>query len=76
MKNLKYVCECVKKMITINKYVLLSIFGSPYKKGENQKNQKNIFRKKQKIIVVRRGYQRLEQLRTELNSSERIRTVL
>jgi len=60
-------------MITINKYVLLSIFGSPYKK---RKNQKNIFRRKQKIILVRRGYQRLEQLRTELKSSERIRTVL
>jgi ABC-type thiamine transport system ATPase subunit len=33
-------------------------------------------RKQKKIIVVRRGYQSLEQLRTELNSSERTRTVL
>jgi hypothetical protein len=33
-------------------------------------------RKQKKIIVVRKGYQSLEQLRTELNISERTRTVL
>jgi hypothetical protein len=46
------------------------------KKEKIKKNKKNIFRRKQKITIVRRGYQRLKQLRTELNSSERIRTVL
>jgi len=40
------------------------------KKEKIKKNKKNIFRRKQKITIVRRGYQRLKQLRTELNSSE------
>jgi len=35
-------------MITINKYVLLSIFGSPYKKGENKKKSKKYIQKKTK----------------------------
>jgi hypothetical protein len=42
-----------------------------------KKKVKKIYsEKKPKIIAVRRGYQSLEQLRTELNSSERTRTVL
>jgi hypothetical protein len=37
---------------------LLSIFESPHKKERKcKKNKNNIFRRKQKIIAVRRGYQ-------------------
>ena len=53
--------------------MLLLIFESPRIK---KKVKKIYSEKKPKIIAVRRGYQSLEQLRTELNSSERKRTVM
>jgi len=50
------------------------LFLNPHVK---KKKVKKIYsEKKPKIIAVRRGYQSLEQLRTELNSSERKRTVM
>jgi len=39
--------------------------------GLHTKNKKKIFRKKLKIIAVKRGYQNLEQLRNGLNNSEK-----
>jgi hypothetical protein len=48
----------------------------PLTKKKKIKKSKKIFERKQKIIAVRRGYQSLEQLRTELNSSKRTRIVL
>jgi hypothetical protein len=44
--------------------------------GLHTKNKNKIFRKKLKIIAVKRGYQNLEQLRNGLNNSEKTRIVL